>query len=293
ARRAALGHELGGRRAAVGAGARARARAVSPRRCAGLDHAGRRRRRRAALRRAGRGRDAGPGGRVLRRRRGARRGLARGGESVSPRDRAASPRPAEAPEPSAPPPERAELEAALGHAFADPSLLETALQHPSYAHEQDGTRGNERLEFLGDAVIDLAAARLLFEAHPTWEEGHLTRARSALVNTRALAAHARALGIPAHVRLGRTERKGGGVDKDRILANVFEAVLGALYLDGGLEPVIALARRLFADALAPDSDAFAADPKTRFQEWAHAERRATPRYVGVGDSGIESDEQRF
>lgn len=191
-----------------------------------------------------------------------------------------------------PPPERAALEAALGHAFADPALLETALQHPSYAHERDGTRGNERLEFLGDAVIDLAAARLLFEAHPTWEEGHLTRARSALVNTRAMAAHARALGIPAHVRLGRTERK-GGVEKDTILANVLEAVLGALYLDGGLEPVIALARRLFADALAPDSDAFAADPKTRFQEWAHAERAATPRYVDAGDSGIESDEQRF
>jgi ribonuclease-3 len=190
------------------------------------------------------------------------------------------------------PPERRALEATLGHAFGDPVLLETALQHPSYAHEQDGTRGNERLEFLGDAVIDLAAARLLFEAHPTWEEGHLTRARSALVNTGALAGHARALDIPAHVRLGRTERKGGG-EKDSILANVLEAVVGALYLDGGLEPVLALARRLFADALAPDSDAFAADPKTRFQEWAHAARKATPRYVGVGDSGLEDDARRF
>lgn len=193
---------------------------------------------------------------------------------------------------AAPPPERSELEATLGHVFRDPSLLETALQHPSFAHEQDGTRGNERLEFLGDAVIDLAAARLLFEAHPAWEEGHLTRARAALVNTVALAAHARSLDIPAHVRLGRTERKGGG-EKDSILANVLEAVLGALYLDGGLEPVLGLARRLFADALAPDSDAFAADPKTRFQEWAHAVRKATPRYVGVDDSGIDDDEQRF
>jgi len=190
------------------------------------------------------------------------------------------------------PPERAALEEVLGHAFRDAALLETALQHPSYAHEQDGTRGNERLEFLGDAVIDLAAAQLLFEAHPNWEEGHLTRARSALVNTLALAAHARALGIPDHVRLGRTERKAGG-EKDTILANVLEAVIGALYLDGGLEPVVALARRLFADALAPDSDAFAADPKTRFQEWAHAEHRATPRYVGVGDTGVEYDEERF
>jgi ribonuclease-3 len=190
------------------------------------------------------------------------------------------------------PAERAELEARLGHRFADATLLETALQHPSYAHERDGTRGYERLEFLGDAVIGLAAARLLFEAHPSWEEGHLTRARAALVNTRALAAHARELGIPEHVRLGRTERK-AGIEKDSILANVLEAVVGAVYLEGGLEPVVALARRLFASALAPDSDAFAADPKTRFQEWAHATLKVTPRYVGIADSGIESDDLRF
>ncbi len=193
---------------------------------------------------------------------------------------------------SAPPAERAALEAELGHTFRDPSLLETALQHPSFAHEQDGTRGNERLEFLGDAVIDLAAAQLLFEAHPTWEEGHLSRARAALVNTSALARHARELDVPAHVRLGRTERK-GGTGKDSILANVFEAVIGAVYLDAGLEPVVALARVLFAPALEPDSDAFAADPKTRFQEWTHAELRKTPRYVSVEDTGVENDEGRF
>jgi ribonuclease-3 len=188
--------------------------------------------------------------------------------------------------------ERAALEERLGHVFRDPHLLETALQHPSFAHEQDGTRGNERLEFLGDAVIDLAAAELLFEAHPTWEEGHLSRARAALVNTTALARHARDLDIPAHVRLGRTERK-GGTEKDSILANVFEAVIGAVYLDAGLEPVVELARELFAPALAPDSDAFAADPKTRFQEWTHAELRKTPRYVAIEDTGVENDEHRF
>jgi ribonuclease-3 len=184
------------------------------------------------------------------------------------------------------------LEETLGHRFADAALLEAALQHPSYAHEQDGTRGNERLEFLGDAVLELVTAQLLFEAHPGWEEGHLTRARAALVNTRALALRARTLGLPDHARLGRTER-GGGAEKDSILANVFEAVIGALYLDGGLVPVLALARRLFADALEPDSEAFTADPKTRFQEWAHAALRATPRYSAVGDSGVENDERRF
>jgi ribonuclease-3 len=186
----------------------------------------------------------------------------------------------------------AALEAVLGHVFTAPALLEAALQHPSYAHEQDGTRGNERLEFLGDAVLELVTAQLLFEAHPRWEEGHLTRARAALVNTRALAERARELGLPAQARLGRTERR-SGAEKESILANVFEAVVGALYLDGGLAPVFALARRLFGEALAPDSEAFAADPKTRFQEWAHAELRETPRYTAVDDSGVENDESRF
>jgi ribonuclease-3 len=197
------------------------------------------------------------------------------------------------PGPGAPmPPDLAELELNLGHRFRDRALLERALQHPSYAHEHDGSRGNERLEFLGDAVLSLTAARLLFEAHPGWEEGHLSRARAALVNTVALADHARGLAMPAHARLGRTERR-GGADKDRVLANVFEAVVGALYLDAGLAPVLALARRLFADALAPDSDAFAADPKTRLQEWAHAELGSTPRYAVVTDTGIENDARRF
>ena len=188
---------------------------------------------------------------------------------------------------------RAAIEAALGHRFADPALLATALAHPSYAHEVDGSRGNERLEFLGDAVLDLAVARLLYETHPTWSEGDLTRARAAVVNTRALARSARELGIGAHARLGRTERKTGGTDKDRILANVLEALVAAVYLDAGIDPVVTLARRLFVDLLVPGAAPLAADPKTRFQEWAHETRGATPRYAGVSDSGVENDEQRF
>jgi ribonuclease-3 len=181
---------------------------------------------------------------------------------------------------------RAELEKALGHHFADSSLLDTALAHPSYAHEVDGSRGNERLEFLGDAVLDLAVARLLYDTHPDWSEGDLTRARAALVNTRMLARCARELGIGNHARLGRTEKKTGGADKDRILANVFEALVGALYLDAGLAPVTALAERLFAELLIPGSEPLAADPKTRFQEWTHAERGATPLYVVVKVCGF-------
>lgn len=190
-------------------------------------------------------------------------------------------------------PDRAELEKALGHQFADPALLDIALAHPSYAHEIDGSRGNERLEFLGDAVLDLAVARLLYDTHPGWSEGDLTRARAALVNTRMLARCARELGIGNHTMLGRTERKTGGADKERILANVFEALVGAVYLDAGLAPVTALAERLFAELLVPGSDPLAADPKTRFQEWSHADRGATPRYSAVADSGVENDEARF
>ena len=188
---------------------------------------------------------------------------------------------------------RAALEAVLGHRFDDPRLLDVALAHPSFAHEYDGSRGNERLEFLGDAVLDLAVARLLYDAHPRWSEGDLTRARAALVNSRTLARCARELGLGAHARLGRTERKTGGADKERILANVFEALLGALYLDAGLAPVTALAQRLFAELLVTGSDPLGADPKTRFQEWSHARDGSTPRYVAVSDSGVENDESRF
>ncbi len=188
---------------------------------------------------------------------------------------------------------RAALETALGHHFSDPRLLDVALAHPSYAHELDGSRGNERLEFLGDAVLDLAVARLLYDAHPDWSEGALTRARAALVNSQTLAQCARDLGVGEHARLGRTERKTGGADKERILANVFEALIGALYLDADLPPVTALAQRLFADLLVPGSDPLVADPKTRFQEWSHAEHGATPRYVAVSDTAVENDALRF
>ena len=180
----------------------------------------------------------------------------------------------------------------LGHVFRDTALLETALTHASAAFERDGTRGNERLEFLGDAVLDLVVARALYEAHPDWREGDLTRSRAALVNTRALARQARALGLPDYLVLGRTERRSGGADKDRVLANLFEAVIAALYLDGGLEPVVALVERCFGESLAGETT-LQRDPKTRFQEWAHATRRETPRYAVVGDSGVEGADDRF
>ena len=182
------------------------------------------------------------------------------------------------------------LEELVEHRFRDRGLLETALSHASHAHEVGEGRGNERLEFLGDAVLDLVVAELLYEARPAWSEGDLTRARAAMVNGKTLAGCARQLDLGRFVQLGRTEQLSGGADKASILANCFEALLGALYLDAGLGPVEALARRLFSDSI---DRAAARDPKTEFQEWAHAERGTTPSYRTTEDSGVEDDEVRF
>jgi len=186
-----------------------------------------------------------------------------------------------------------ELEERIGYAFREPALLETALSHPSYANEIDGSRGNERLEFLGDAVLGLVIARLLYDAHEDWHEGDLTRARAALVNGESLTRRARALGLDGLVKLGRTERRSGGEPKERILANCFEALVGAVYLDGGLEPVVALARRVFGEDVSAEGPLPRRDPKTELQEWAHATRQETPRYRTVVDTGAEADAERF
>jgi len=185
----------------------------------------------------------------------------------------------------------AALEAALGHRFADPGLAETALSHPSHAHELDGTRGNERLEFLGDAVLDLVIARELFVRRPDWPEGSLTRARAALVNKASLAARARGLGLRELVRLGKTEHRTGGTDKDSILADCFEAVIGAVYLDAGLAAVEPVIERCFGEALAAGE--LERDAKTSFQEWAHSQHGRTPTYRTVSDTEVDNDEQRF
>jgi ribonuclease-3 len=182
----------------------------------------------------------------------------------------------------------AALEVALGYRFADAALAATAIAHASFSHESEDRASNERLEFLGDAVLGLVVADELYRAHPDWAEGELTRARAALVNGAALARCARALGLGAHVRLGRTEQRSGGADKDRILANCFEAVVGAVYVDGGMAPAAALARR----AIGGEPE-LARDPKTAFQEWAHARFRTTPTYRMARDSGVEDDDARF
>ncbi len=189
-----------------------------------------------------------------------------------------------------PDPER--LESRLGHRFQSGDLLETALAHPSFAHEADGTRGNERLELLGDAVLGLVVAEILYSGRPEWNEGEITRARAALVNTRSLAARARSLDLGSFVRLGRTEQRTAGAHKDSILANVFEALIGAVYLDAGLSAARGFVERAFGEALLR-APAAARDAKTRLQEWAHAQFQETPTYRTVHDSRIDDDEQRF
>jgi ribonuclease-3 len=151
------------------------------------------------------------------------------------------------------------LEAALGHCFARTELLVHALTHRSLANERAvieqiahetitangkvetvGTGDNERLEFLGDAVLGLVVAEALFLLHPEWQEGELTRVRSQLVSRQHLAEVALAIDLGSYLRLSRGEDKGGLRRKSTVLSNTMEAVLGALFLDGGLEPVLPL-----------------------------------------------------
>ncbi len=187
----------------------------------------------------------------------------------------------------------APLERQLGHRFRDRSLLQLALRHSSWAHEAGGLESNERLEFLGDAVIAVVVAHLLFEANPSWREGDLTRGLQQLVDRRALAAMARELGVAEALLLGRTEHQSGGREKESILADAMEAILGALYLDAGLEPVSALVRSVYGEAVREDAPPVAPDPKTRFQESVMARHGEFPCYELVHDSAIEGDNARF
>ena len=178
-----------------------------------------------------------------------------------------------------------ELKQRLGYRFEDEARLEQALTHRSRANEDgDPMRGNERLEFLGDAVLDLVVSELLMEKHAEAPEGTLSRARAGVVNTRALAACARKLGLDQDVRLGRGEERSGGRRKPSILANVFEGVLGAIYLDGGLEPARIFVERECGEALAAAGQR-PADPKTQLQERLQASGGPVPGYRTTSEHG--------
>jgi ribonuclease-3 len=176
----------------------------------------------------------------------------------------------------------------LGVGFMDTGLLALALTHRSH-----GSANNERLEYLGDAVLSFVVAELLFQRFPDASEGELSRYRASLVSGESLAAIASGLGLGEQLRLGEGELKSGGQRRATILADALEAVFGAVYLDRGLEAARLVAERLFGDALAALPAAAALkDPKTRLQEWLQGRGYALPAYTVLEVSG-EPHEQHF
>ncbi len=162
----------------------------------------------------------------------------------------------------------------------DPELLSLALTHRSFAYENGGVPHNERLEFLGDSILGQAVTVHLYTTHPDLEEGALAKRRASVVSTVALAEVARSIGLGAHVRLGRGEALTGGRDKDSILADTMEAVIGATFLSAGPEASTSLVLRLVAPLMAdPERYGAAMDPKTSLQELAARLGLEPPRYV--------------
>ena len=186
---------------------------------------------------------------------------------------------------SADPDDMQHLRAALGEPLLDPGLLEQALTHRSFAYENGGLPTNERLEFLGDAVLGVIVTETLFRSHPELSEGRLAKLRAAVVNARALADVARAIGLGEHVKLGRGEEITGGRAKASILSDTLEAVIGAVYLSGGFEPAGRVVHLLFDPLMAAAASLGAGlDWKTSLQELTAEHSLGVPEYV-IEDEG--------
>jgi len=175
----------------------------------------------------------------------------------------------------------------LGYRFRDEGLLRRALTHSSLAVEQHRMgEDNERLEYLGDAVLEHLVSRHLFDTHPEMREGALTRLRSSLVCESALSAAARRLGLGEYLLLSRGEEQCGGREKDSILSDAFEAVLAAVYLDGGLAEAQRLVQEYVLSAETIGDRSSSKDSKTAFQELVHADHKGRAiRYELVSESG--------
>ncbi|PIR82124.1 ribonuclease III [Candidatus Kaiserbacteria bacterium CG10_big_fil_rev_8_21_14_0_10_59_10] len=185
-----------------------------------------------------------------------------------------------------------QFEATIGHTFSNKRLLEQAFTHRSYLNEnrEPGRAHNERLEFLGDAVLELAVTEFLYAKYPEKPEGELTAYRAALVNTQSISDAAVKLGMNDFLLLSRGEAKDTGRARLIILANAFEAVIGALYLDAGYEA----ARRFIEEQLFHKTEEVVAkrlwqDAKSRFQELAQERVSITPAYQLVGQTGPDHD----
>ena len=177
------------------------------------------------------------------------------------------------------------LERLLGLSFTDPTLLQEALTHKSA-----GTPNYERLEFLGDAVLELVVTEQIYQLHPTLDEGAMTRMRVALVRRESLAEVAKRLQLGRYLQFGQGERKSGGMHRASILADSFEALVGAVYLDGGFEVAREVIKAQFDwDKLQTISADGLKDSKTRLQEWLQAKNLPLPDYGVVKTEGREHD----
>jgi len=183
------------------------------------------------------------------------------------------------------------LEQRLGHTFSDRTLCETALTHKSWLNEAPRSeRGNnERLEFLGDAVLTLAVSDMLMARLPTASEGELSKTRAVLVSEAGLARVAEGLDLGEWIFLGRGEEQAGGRARPSILADAFEALVGAVFIDAGFAPARAIVERLFGGALASAEHGLRRDFKSRLQERSQALMQQAPQYVVVGQEGPDHD----
>lgn len=173
------------------------------------------------------------------------------------------------------------LEAKLGHGFARPELLEQALTHRSYS-----VHNNERLEFLGDGVLNCVVGALLYERFPDLKEGQLSRIRANLVNQQPLFEIALELGLGPHLRLGEGELKSGGASRPSILADAVESILGAAFLDAGFEAAKGIVVRLLSSRLNEiDPGTHGKDAKTLLQEWLQSRKHGLPNYELLATSG--------
>ncbi len=176
----------------------------------------------------------------------------------------------------------------LGHAFARPELHKRALTHRSY-----GSDHNERLEFVGDAVLNCVVGRYLFDRFPELDEGALSRMRASLVNRETLAEVARTLDLGASLKLGEGEQRSGGPDRPSILSDALEALIGAVFVDGGYEAARGVIERAWGGVLSEvDPVTLGKDPKTRLQEWLQGHGMPLPHYR-ILEVGGEAHAQTF
>jgi ribonuclease III len=189
-------------------------------------------------------------------------------------------------------PPLSDIQQRIGHTFKDAELLERALTHKSYANENRVPYHNERMEFLGDAVLSLVISEHLMKAFPDSTEGDLSRLRAAVVSEPALASVSRDIGLGGHLLLGKGEDQTGGRNKDSLLADCLEALIAAVYLDAGKDAAESLVIRLFEDVMKRTSASGGSlDYKTEFQELCQEQLKQLPEYRIVSETGPDHQKQ--